>query len=132
MSSEEIPTAGSALVDGTDAAETGAEGSEGMSITDGLMSTDPAINASEWATDNGTSMSVSHGYVGVRKFIHGLTGYGAGSGMPAIGNFVLAAYHALDEESIPLEGGEPDDGEETDGDEEELHGETFRPGEDFG
>jgi len=131
MSTDEIPTAGSALTDGTDAAETAAEESGGLSIKDGLLSTEPAISVSEGMDTTGTGKAGAHAYIGVRKFIAGLTGLGVDAGMPAIGNFALAGYHGLAGEGADLStpSSSDDDADET---EAAAGPDEFVPGQDFG
>jgi len=130
MSTDEIPTAGSALTDGTDAAETAAEESGGLSIKDGLLSTEPAISVSEGMDTTGTGKAGAHAYIGVRKFIAGLTGLGVDAGMPAVGNFALAGYHGLtgEETSMPTPSSSSDDDDE----DTEAGPDEFVPGQDFG
>jgi hypothetical protein len=128
MSTEDIPTAGSALTDGTDAAETAAEESGGLSITDGLLSTEPAISVDEGMQTTGTGKAGAHAYIGIRKFVAGLTGMATDAGMPAIGNFALAGCHELagDETELPTLSSSDDD------DETDVGPDEFVPGRDFG
>jgi hypothetical protein len=75
-----------------------------MSITDGLMSTEPDIRVDEAKATTGGGKAVSHAYIGVRKFLAGLTGIGTQAGMPAVGNFLLAGYHAVAEDDGESDG----------------------------